>query len=310
MNLTRFAENLLDALSEPVVDPDNWMERLENVLYALEHGTERPPEMYWDVMQREAAMEDEDVEYSDRVLLNPISRCPRDIKNQKKRLEKEIIYHLKSLESMISWEQLKDGEDPITGWPDPWGIFEKCKDFAERIAEEEAPPGISAPPVVGDFAEKIAEEMGAPSETSAPPLVEESAERIAETMEAPSETSAPPVAGESAEGIDQGTQDCEAGEKIFGIDCVAIQKAFTSEQGFASTIRTRLQQGRKRKGKPNVSPIGKGKSESNQPTDVYDYQVVANILWDEYQSKAKGSLDTKEKIQESLTKACRDFTVS
>ena len=285
MNLTRFAENLLEALRRPV-DPDNWMERLENVLYAMEYGKQREAWRDWDAMQREADMED--VEYSSRVLWNPISHCPPEIKIQKKRLEKEIIYHLNSLSMMLSSGELADGDIPIFGWPDPWGIFEKCKDFAERIAEE----------------------MGYPLETSAPPVVGEFAERIAEKMEAPSETSAPPVAGESAEGIGQETQDCEAGEKIFGIDCVAIQKAFTSEQGFASTIRTRLQQGRKRKGKPKVLPIGKGRSESNKLTDVYDHEVVANILWDEYQSDAKGSLDTKEKVQESLTKACRDFTVS
>jgi hypothetical protein len=147
MNLTQFAANLLEALRKDV-DSENWMERMENVLYALEYGKKRPPEMDWDAMQREADMED--VEYSSRVLMNPISHCPPEIEIQKKRLEEEMIDHLKSLDKMLSSGELADGRLPFVGWPDPWGIFERCKDFAERIAEEETPSETSTPPVVGE----------------------------------------------------------------------------------------------------------------------------------------------------------------
>jgi hypothetical protein len=164
MNLTRFAENLLKALDEPV-HPDNWMERMENVLYALEHGKQRPPEMNWGAMLHEEAMLHQEamlcgapvwgVECSYRGLLNPISHCPLSIEVKKKKLEKEMIDHLTSLSQMLSSGELANGDLPFVGWPDPWGIFERCKDFAERIAEEETPSETSAPPVVGESAEGI-----------------------------------------------------------------------------------------------------------------------------------------------------------
>jgi hypothetical protein len=302
MNPTQFAENLLKAIHAPF-DREGWLERLENVLHALEYGNQKPAEITWLEMMQ--------VEESSRILLNPINACPRVIRIEKERLEKKAVEILYSLYLPLWSGRVADGTVPFWKWPGPERIFEECHIFAKWIIDEmEALSETSVPPVVEESAEQIAEKMEGPLETSAPPLVEESAERIAEKMEAPSETSAPPVAGESAEGIGQGTQDCEAGEKIFGIDCVAIQKAFTSKKGFSSTIRSRLQGGKKREGKPNVLPIGKGRSESNHPTDVYDYQVVANILWDEYRPKAKPSLNTKNKIQKSLKKACRDFTVS
>ena len=102
----------------------------------------------------------------------------------------------------------------------------------------------------------------------------------------------------------------ESAEKISGIDCGAIQKVFTNKLGFASTIRTRLQKGKKRKDKQIVKPLGKGKSKSGQLVDIYDYEVVTDILWEEYKGKARPSLKTKKIVRDKLEKACSTVTVS
>ena len=232
MNLTQFSENLLEALRKPIVDPENWMERLENVLYALEHGTQNETQMGWDGRMSWAEMKNEafteEVEYSSRDLMNPISHCPPEIKKEKKRLEKEIIHLLDSLESMIHWGQLEDGEDPFPGWPDPLGIFEKCKDFAERIAEEEAPPGISAPPVEGESAEKISG-INCVAMHEKPPVVgglekaflmierfEESQLKLEEELsgENQGKQTGDVVVEQSDEGTGHVSQGCEADKKI------------------------------------------------------------------------------------------------
>jgi hypothetical protein len=179
MNSTQFAENLLKAIRKPF-DPQNWMERLENVFYAMAYGSQKPAEITWLEMSQ--------VEESPQILLNPIIACPQVIRIEKERLEKKAVEILYSQDLSLRFGVVADGTTPFWKWPGPEGIFKECHIFAQWIIDE----------------------MEAPSETRAPPLVEESAERIAEEMGAPSETSAPPVAGESAEGIGQVPQGCEA----------------------------------------------------------------------------------------------------
>ena len=127
MSPTQFAENLLKALHKDF-DRENWMERLENVLYAMWYGKQKPGEITWFEMR--------EVVESSRILLNPINHCPPDIKSEKERLEKEAIELLCSQYSDMSSGGVPDGTTPFWEWPGPRGIFEECETFAKWTVEE------------------------------------------------------------------------------------------------------------------------------------------------------------------------------
>jgi hypothetical protein len=250
MNSTQFAENLLKALHKPF-DPQNWMERLENVFYALKRGKQKPAEMNWAAMSQ---VEEE----SPRSPWNPINHCRKNIEIEKERLKEEAIEILYTQASDLSCGGVADGTAPFWEWPGPRGIFEECQTFAEWIVEE---------------------------------------------------MKAPPVVGESDEGIGQMSQGCGGGEKITGIDLTAASVAFTGTNGLVGTLRYRLTAGKRTEKKPPV-PYTKCRSENKQLAHVYEYEVVADILWDEYKDKARSGLNSKKKVLKKLKNACRVFTAS
>jgi hypothetical protein len=134
MNPKHFADNLLEALHKPYMDYRT-STHLVDVQYALGYGKQKPAKTPtdWTALAAEAA----EIEINGYSWTgNPRLKCPKEIRDERKRLIKKA----RKLLRLPARKEEVDGRvwafDPLEGWDDPEDIFKDCRELAQWILEE------------------------------------------------------------------------------------------------------------------------------------------------------------------------------